>query len=124
MTCEEILDQAIAMLQRRWRPTSGALKRPCQREGVYLEEVTNARIEGQCLAVDERGRVLVWTGRASTPPAFQAPGRRRGLEAAEQAERAGPPTDGFWQRRIPQGDRVCSCSAGRGSVCCSAMREA
>jgi len=28
MIFEEILDQAIAMLQRWWRPTSGALTRP------------------------------------------------------------------------------------------------
>jgi hypothetical protein len=65
------------MLQRRWRPTSGALKRQRQREGASREEVTNERMEGQCLAVDKRGRVLVWTGRARTPPAFKAPARRR-----------------------------------------------
>ena len=77
MTFEKLLDQAIAMLQRRWRPTSGALTRQFQLDGASLEEVTNARIEGQCLAVDERGRVLVWTGRASRPPACKAPARRR-----------------------------------------------
>ena len=44
---------------------------------TFREEVTNERIEGQCLAVDERGRVQVWTGRASTPPAFKATARRR-----------------------------------------------
>jgi hypothetical protein len=44
---------------------------------TFLEEVTNECLEGQCLAVDERGRVQVWTGRARTLPAFKAPARRR-----------------------------------------------
>jgi len=76
MTFEEILDQAIAMLQRRGRLTYGALKRQFQLDDAYLEDVKAELIEGQRLAVDEDGRVLVWTGRAdvpalTTPPAPQ-----------------------------------------------------
>jgi hypothetical protein len=77
MTFEEILDQAIAMLQRRRCLTSGALKRQFQLDGAYLEELKNELIAGQRLAVDEGGRVLVWTGSASTPPASKAPAHRR-----------------------------------------------
>jgi class 3 adenylate cyclase/tetratricopeptide (TPR) repeat protein len=74
MTFEEILDQAIAMLQRRGRLTYGALKRQFQLDDAYLEDLKAELIEGQRLAVDEDGRVLVWTGAATSsasppPPA-------------------------------------------------------
>jgi hypothetical protein len=67
MTFEEILDQAITLLQRRGRLTYGALKRQFQLDDAYLDDLKNELIEGQHLAVDEGGRVLVWTGGASTP---------------------------------------------------------
>src|SRR5215211_2496608 len=69
MTFEEILDQAIAMLQRRGRLTYGALKRQFQLDDAYLEDLKAELIEGQRLAVDEDDRVLVWTGAAVPPPA-------------------------------------------------------
>src|SRR5215831_14900216 len=62
MTFEEILDHAIAMLQRRGRLTYGTLKRQFQLDDTALEDLKNELIEGQRLAVDERGNVLVWTG--------------------------------------------------------------
>jgi class 3 adenylate cyclase/tetratricopeptide (TPR) repeat protein len=62
MTFEEILDQAIAMLQRRGRLTYGALKRQFQLDDTYLEDLKAELIEGQRVAADEDGRVLVWTG--------------------------------------------------------------
>jgi class 3 adenylate cyclase len=69
MTFEEILDQAIAMLQRRGRLTYGALKRQFQLDDAYLDDVKAELIEGQRMAVDEDGRVLVWTGaEVSAPP--------------------------------------------------------
>src|SRR5215470_13029925 len=62
MTFEEILDQAIAMLQRRGRLTYSTLKRQFQLDDAALDDLKNELIEGQRLAVDERGNVLVWTG--------------------------------------------------------------
>src|SRR5262249_48367362 len=59
---EEILDQAIAMLQRRGRLTYRTLKRQLQLDDAALDDVKNELIEGQRLAVDEWGNVLVWTG--------------------------------------------------------------
>jgi hypothetical protein len=59
MTFEEILDQAIAMLQRRGRLTYGALRRQFNLDDAYLEDLKTELIEGQRLAVDEEGRVLV-----------------------------------------------------------------
>src|SRR6266705_949450 len=72
MTFEEILDQAIAMLQRRGRLTYGALKRQFQLDDAYLDDVKAELIEGQRVAVDEAGRVLVWAGPPATPPAISA----------------------------------------------------
>jgi class 3 adenylate cyclase/tetratricopeptide (TPR) repeat protein len=71
MTFEEILDQAMAMLQRRGRLTYGTLKRQFQLDDAALEDLKNELIEGQRLAVDERGNVLVWIGAAG--PASPAP---------------------------------------------------
>src|SRR2546430_843364 len=68
MTFEEILDQAMAMLQRRGRLTYGTLKRQFQLDDAALEDVKNELIAGQRLAVDEGGNVLVWMGTESSAP--------------------------------------------------------
>jgi class 3 adenylate cyclase len=68
MTFEEILDHAIAMLQRRGRLTYSTLKRQFQLDDAALEDLKNELIEGQRLAVDERGNVLVWTGAEVAAP--------------------------------------------------------
>ena len=79
MTFEEILDQAMAMLQRRGRLTYGTLKRQFQLDDAALEDLKNELIEGQRLAVDERGNVLVWIGAAgSASPATSATSQRPG----------------------------------------------
>ena len=64
MTFEEILNQAIAILQRRGRLTYRALKRQFDLDNAYLEDLKEELIKGQRLAVDENGDVLVWTGGA------------------------------------------------------------
>ena len=84
MTFEEILDQAIAMLQRRGRLTYGTLKRQFQLDDAALEDLTNELIKGQRLARDEDGAVLVWTG-AAVPP----PGARPHAAASHSAGAAG-----------------------------------
>ena len=67
MTFEDLLDQAIAMLQRRGRVTYRTLKRQFQLDDDVLEDLKEGLIYGQRLAVDEDGRVLVWTGEVSSP---------------------------------------------------------
>jgi class 3 adenylate cyclase len=64
MTFEEILDQAIAILQRRGRLTYRTLQRQFQLDDAALDDLKHELIYGQRLAVDEEGRVLVWTGDA------------------------------------------------------------
>ena len=80
MTFEEILDQAIAMLQRRGRLTYGTLKRQFQLDDAAVDDLKDALIYGQRVAADEDGRVLVWTGDtasvaapAPAPAPVQAP---------------------------------------------------
>jgi class 3 adenylate cyclase/tetratricopeptide (TPR) repeat protein len=79
MTFEEILDQAIAMLQRRGRVTYRALKRQFSLDDPFLDDLKEELIYGQQLAVDEDGKVLVWTGGADrgsapSPPVTSSPG--------------------------------------------------
>src|SRR2546428_11764353 len=79
MTFEELLDQAIALLQRRGRLTYRALQLQFQLEEAHLEALKDELIYGQRLAVDEAGRVLVLTGAAPSsgipagPPAPPPP---------------------------------------------------
>src|SRR5215468_2082802 len=72
MTFEEILDQAIAMLQRRGRVTYRTLRLQFQLDEEQLEALKEALIDAERLAVDEEGRVLVWAGPPASPPAASA----------------------------------------------------
>jgi hypothetical protein len=76
MTFEEVLDQAMAMLQRRGRLTYRTLKLHFQLDDEHLEALTDELIYSQRLALDEDGRVLVWTGSADVPQATLGVGRR------------------------------------------------
>ena len=81
MTFEEVVDQASAMLQRRGRVTYRLLKRQFNLDDETLEDLKEEIIYGQKSAVDEDGRVLVWTGAAGqfseqpspTPPSAPTP---------------------------------------------------
>ena len=68
-----VVDQAIALLRQRGRLTYRTLQLQFQLDDAHLEALKDELIEGQRLAVDEAGRVLVWTG---------APGARRPLAPA------------------------------------------
>src|SRR5206468_8590125 len=74
MTFEDMLEQAMAMLQRRGRLTYRTLQRQFQLDDTALEDLKDELIYGQRLAVDEDGRVLVWTGTpGTTAPAAATP---------------------------------------------------
>src|SRR5215831_813779 len=80
MTFEEILDQGIAMLQRRGRLTYGALKRQFQLDDAALEDLKEALLFAHPQITDEAGRGLVWMGDtasvaapATAPVLMQAP---------------------------------------------------
>src|SRR5438093_8851501 len=65
-----VVDQAIALLRQRGRLTYRTLQLQYQLDDAHLEALKDELIEGQRLAVDEAGRVLVWTG----APEAAAPG--------------------------------------------------
>src|SRR5262245_12314296 len=78
MTFEELLDHAIAMLQRRERLTYSTLKRQFQLNDAVFEDLKDELIYGQRVAADEDGRVLVWTGaEGSAPPSTAPPASRQ-----------------------------------------------
>jgi Adenylate and Guanylate cyclase catalytic domain len=68
MTFEEILDQAIAMLQRRGRVTYQTLRLQFQLDEEHLEALKDAILFAHPQVVDAAGRGLVWGGDASAIP--------------------------------------------------------
>ena len=67
MTFEEILNQAMAMLQRQGRVSYRALKRQFDLDEAYLDDLKVEIIEVAQCAVDQEGTMLVWTGGAEVP---------------------------------------------------------
>src|SRR5262249_26522473 len=72
MTFEEIVDQALVMLQRRGRVAYRTLKRQFQLDDDALEDLKIELIKAQRLAADEGGEVLVWTGAGTPTPVREA----------------------------------------------------
>jgi class 3 adenylate cyclase/predicted ATPase len=90
MTFEEILDQAIAMLQRRGRVTYRMLRLQFQLDEDQLEALKESLIDAERLAVDEEGRVLVWAGPPASPPTASA---SQGATQANGSDQAPPVAD-------------------------------
>ena len=63
-----VVDQAIALLRQRGRLTYRTLQRQFQLDEAALQDLKVELIEGQRLASDERGTVLVWTGDGGVAP--------------------------------------------------------
>src|SRR5262249_1951275 len=87
MTFEEILDHAIAMLQRRRRVTYSTLKLQFQLDDVQLAALKDELLYSQPHVVDDAGRGLVWTGDTAS---VADPSAAAGLVQA-QAPLAYPP---------------------------------
>jgi class 3 adenylate cyclase len=74
-----VLDEIRTLLQRRGRVTYRALKVQFQLDDEHLEALKEELIEAEQLAVDEQGKVLVWTGApASAPPPASLPATDQG----------------------------------------------
>jgi len=83
MTFDEVLTQVISLLQRQGRVSYGALKRRFNLDDAYLQDLKDELIDAQRLAVEEDGKILVWTGDSS--PASRVP--RRESEERERVAR-------------------------------------
>ena len=71
---EEMFDQAMAMLQRRWRVTYQTLKLQFQLDEERLETLKDAILYTSPQVHNDAGRGLVW---AHTPPAVKGQWVRR-----------------------------------------------
>ena len=93
MTFEEILDQAIAMLQRRKRVAYRTLQVQFHLDDNALEALKDELLYAQQVARDEDGRVLVWMGSTETlpfpPPSSAQHAPQPALQATTQT--ASPP---------------------------------
>ena len=73
MDYDAIVTQALTLLQRERRLSYRVLKLRLQLDDDLLEALTEDLIYAKRLAVDEDGRVLVWTGGASSAPPTISP---------------------------------------------------
>ena len=72
MTFEEILNQAMALLQRQGRVSYRALKRQFDLDEAYVEDLKLELIEVHQVAVDQDKTMLVWAGDSSSASALAA----------------------------------------------------
>src|SRR3989454_12065791 len=64
----DVLDQVLDLLRQRGRVTYNALKRQFGLDDACLQDLKDEIIAAQRVAMDEDGKVLVWTGDVATPP--------------------------------------------------------
>jgi predicted ATPase/class 3 adenylate cyclase len=74
MDYDAVLVQVLALLQQEQRVAYRVLRRRLQLDDETLEDLKDDLIYAKKLAVDEDGRVLVWTGGTSRVPATVSPG--------------------------------------------------
>src|SRR4029453_13959844 len=89
MTFEDILDQALTMLQRRGRVTYGTLQRQFALDADALADLKAALLYAHPQVVDDQGRGLRWTGDVAATPAVSpaAPPAPPPLPEAERRQR-------------------------------------
>jgi class 3 adenylate cyclase/tetratricopeptide (TPR) repeat protein len=73
MTFEEMLDQALAMLQRRGRVTYRALKLQFSLDDDHLEALKDELLYAHPRVVEDDGRGLIWTGATRATPTPASP---------------------------------------------------
>src|SRR5262245_50530369 len=108
MSFEEILDQALAMLQRRGRVSYRALQRQFALDDAYLEDVKAELLYAYPQVIDDQGRGLIWTddsaagpGSASSPPVIpQQPPSREEQHVQPLSSPAVPPPSEAERRQL------------------------
>ena len=73
MDYEVVLAQVVTLLQQEQRVAYRVLKLRLQLDDDLLEALKDDLIYAKKLAVDEDGRVLVWTGGTSSAPTTASP---------------------------------------------------
>jgi class 3 adenylate cyclase/tetratricopeptide (TPR) repeat protein len=92
MTFDDILDQAIDILQRRGRVTYRTLKRQFDLDDEALEDLKEALFYSHAEVVDDEGRGLIWTGdtESASLPSPRASSPASAPEVASTQERQPP----------------------------------
>jgi class 3 adenylate cyclase/predicted ATPase len=90
MDYDGILEQVLALLQREQRLSYRVLKRRLQLDDETLEDLKEDLIYAKKLAMDEDGRVLVWTGGTGTPMASIVTPSQPPQPPANEADQAAP----------------------------------
>jgi TOMM system kinase/cyclase fusion protein len=90
MTFDEILDQAIEIIQRRGRVTYRTLKRQFDLDDEALEDLKEELLFSHPV-VDQDGRGLVWTGAADA--ASESPSQPEATQEAQPTQSEPPPTE-------------------------------
>jgi hypothetical protein len=81
----ELLDDVLTLLHQRGRVTYRALKRQFHLDDEVLDDLKEEILYGQRLAVEEDGRVLVWTGGTGiTPQPISSPPSSREAPQVDQ----------------------------------------
>src|SRR5262245_59229403 len=95
------------MLRRRSRVTYRALQLQFQLDDDTLDVLKDEILNGQQLAVDEAGRVLVWAGTPAMPPAASAPPlvTQDASPAPAPPVDAGPATAAVYTPHPPEAER-------------------
>ncbi len=69
----DVLNQALTLLEREKRVSYRALKRQFSIDDEYIEDLKAEIIDAKQLAIDEDGKVLVWTGNGRLESRVQSP---------------------------------------------------
>jgi hypothetical protein len=85
VTFEDVLTQAIAMLQRQGRVSYRALKRQFDLDDDYLEDLKEAILYAYPSVIDDVGRGLSWPSDTETTPRPPAPSPTRAPQPVSQA---------------------------------------
>ena len=73
MDYDAVLAQVVVLLQQEKRVAYRVLRRRLQLDDELLEDLKDDLIYAKKLAMDEEGRVLVWTGGTSRAPTTASP---------------------------------------------------
>jgi class 3 adenylate cyclase/predicted ATPase len=105
VTFEEMLDQALAMLQRRGRMTYRTLQRQFHLDDAALEDLKEALLYAHLHVADDPGHGLLWRGETtSTPPPVPSvpqPAPRLAAQDLHSTPAEPPPTS----PRTPEAER-------------------
>src|SRR5690348_6241742 len=104
MDYDAVLAQVLALLQQEQRVAYRILKRRLQLDDETLEDLKDDLIYAKKLAVDEEGRVLVWTGGTSsaspTASPMPSPATPEVSPAQSEAAPVAPPTPEAERRQL------------------------